>query len=601
MPETESAPRVEYRRRVDRHREGAAEAGRLEETISRARLGVALVALLIASLAGLGRLSWWWLVVPSAAFLALRAVHARIRRRRRRAEHGRAFYERGLARLDGQWAGAGQRGTRFLDPHHPYADDLDVFGEGSLYELLCGARTTSGEETLAAWLRAPADPATVRERQAAVRELTPRLDLREDLALLGEEVATSVRPDALSALATSRQRPGTGLRLGTMAVTAAALLAMAAWAVGWAPLGVAVVVLAIQGGVRRWLRERVLETDRIVAGHGPDLEVLAAVLERFEREPLASPLLARLSAEMTTAGLRPSRAVSSLRRRVDLLDSRRNQLFAGIAALTMWDVHCALAIETWRATHGHAVAAWLAAVAELEALSSLAGFAWEHPDDVYPEIVEGEVRFEAEGLGHPLMPEARCVRNDVTLGGATRMLIVSGSNMSGKSTLLRAAGLNAVLALAGAPVRAWRLRLSHLSVGATLRIRDSVQEGTSRFYAELVRLRDLVRIADGPVPLLFLLDEILHGTNSHDRRRGAAAVVSGLVERGAIGLVTTHDLALSEVADDPGVRAANVHFEDRLENGRMHFDYRMRPGVVRTSNALELMRTLGLWRDAPSR
>ena len=299
---------------------------------------------------------------------------------------------------------------------------------------------------------------------------------------------------------------------------------------------------------------------------------------------------------MTSAGLRPSRAVAGLRRRVDLLDSRRNQLFAGIAALTMWDVHCALAIETWRATHGHAVAAWLTAVAELEALSFVAGFAWEHPDDVYPEIVEGEVRFEAEGLGHPLMPEARCVRNDVTLGGPIRMLIVSGSNMSGKSTLLRAAGLNAVLALAGAPVRAARLRLSHLSVGATLRIRDSVQEGTSRFYAELVRLRELVRIADGPVPLLFLLDEILHGTNSHDRRRGAAAVVSGLVERGAVGLVTTHDLALSEVADDPGVRAANVHFEDRLENGRMHFDYRMRPGVVRTSNALELMRTLGLWR-----
>jgi hypothetical protein len=601
MPEPESAPAAEYRRRADRHAERAAKAGRLEETISRARLGVALVALLVGSLAGLGRLSWWWLVVPSAAFLALRAVHARIRQRRRCAEQGRAFYERGLARLDGQWAGTGRHGTRFLDPHHPYADDLDVFGEGSLYELLCRARTTRGEETLAAWLLTPAAPATVRERQTAVRELTPRLDLREDLAILGEEVATSVRPDALPALATSRRRPGTGLRLGTTAVTVAALLAMAAWALGWAPLGVAIVVLAIQAGVRRSLRKRVLETDRIVAGHGPDLEVLAAMLERLEREPLASPLLARLSADLTTGGLRPSRVVSSLRRRVDLLDSRRNQFFAGIAALTMWDVHCALAIETWRATHGHAVAAWLAAVAELEALSSLAGFAWEHPDDVYPEIVEGEVRFEAEGLGHPLMPEDRCVRNDATLGGTTRVLIVSGSNMSGKSTLLRAAGLNAVLALAGAPVRASRLRLSHLSVGATLRIRDSVQEGTSRFYAELVRLRDLVRIADGPVPLLFLLDEILHGTNSHDRRLGAAAVVSGLVERGAIGLVTTHDLALSEVADDPGVRAANVHFEDRLENGQMHFDYRMRPGVVRTSNALELMRTLGLWRDAPPR
>jgi DNA mismatch repair ATPase MutS len=172
--------------------------------------------------------------------------------------------------------------------------------------------------------------------------------------------------------------------------------------------------------------------------------------------------------------------------------------------------------------------------------------------------------------------------------------------MSGKSTLLRAVGVNAVLALAGAPVRASRLRLSRLAVGATLRIRDSLQEGTSRFYAELVRLRDLVGIADGPIPLLFLLDEILHGTNSHDRRLGAAAVVSGLVERGAIGLVTTHDLALSAVASDPSVRAVNVHFEDRLENGQMLFDYRMRPGVVQTSNALALMRTLGLLPDAPA-
>ena len=175
------------------------------------------------------------------------------------------------------------------------------------------------------------------------------------------------------------------------------------------------------------------------------------------------------------------------------------------------------------------------------------------------------------------------------------VLVVSGSNMSGKSTLLRAMGINAVLAQAGAPVRASRLQLSPLALGATLRIRDSLQEGTSRFYAELVRLRDIVRIADGPIPLLFLLDEILHGTNSHDRRLGAAAVVRGLVGRGAIGLVTTHDLALSEVVDDPAVRAVNVHFEDQLVDGQMVFDYRMRPGVVRTSNALALMQTLGLW------
>jgi hypothetical protein len=380
----------------------------------------------------------------------------------------------------------------------------------------------------------------------------------------------------------------------------ATLAVVVLWSIGWAPLEAALGALAVQGVVRWRLGEHVRDADRAVAGHGPDLDLLAAVLDRFEREPLTSPLLAQLHAGLGTHDRRPSQAVRSLRRLVDLFDSRRNEFFKPFALVTIWDLHLALAIDAWRARHGPAIGAWLTTVGQLEALGSLAGFAWEHPADVYPDLDDGEARFEAEALGHPLMPEARCVRNDVALGGATRVLIVSGSNMSGKSTLLRAVGVNAVLALAGAPVRASRLRLSRLALGATLRIRDSLQEGTSRFYAELVRLRDLVRIAAGTVPLLFLLDEILHGTNSHDRRLGAAAVVSGLVQRGAIGLVTTHDLALSAVANDPSVRAVNVHFEDRLEDGQMLFDYRMRPGVVQTSNALALMRTLGLLPDAPA-
>jgi hypothetical protein len=598
MDDREVTPRAEYQRRADQHQQRAAEAARLAETISRARLAVALVGALLAALALGGRASWAWFLLPVAAFTVLLVLHARVRRQLRQAERGAAFYQRGLARLDGRWAGAGPAGARFVDPHHPYADDLDIFGESSLYELLCRARTTMGEETLAAWLLGPADLASIRERQAAVQELAPRLDLREDLAALGEQAMTTVRPDALANLATPARRPAVSLRLGVAAVTAVALLALASWGLGWAPLELALGALALQALVQWRLRERVRAADRAVAGHGPDLELLGAVLERFERESLTSPLLGRLGRDLA-GSQRPSRLVRRLRVLVDLFDSRRNEFFKPFALATMWDVHGALAIEAWRARHAPAVGAWLAAVGQLEALSSLAGFAWEHPADVYPDLVEGETRLEAEGLGHPLMAEERCVRNDVILDETTRVLIVSGSNMSGKSTLLRAVGVNAILALAGAPVRATRLRLSRLSVGATLRIRDSLQDGTSRFYAELVRLRDLVGIAEGPVPLLFLLDEILHGTNSHDRRLGAAAVVSGLVQRGAIGLVTTHDLALSEVANDPTVRAANVHFEDRLDDGRMVFDYRVRPGVVRTSNALELMRTLGLWRERP--
>jgi hypothetical protein len=600
MSDRATAPREEYRRREGMHRARAADAARREEMITRARLGVALVAVLIAGLAfGAGRLSPWWLAAPAAAFVTLLAIHARFRRTRLRAERGAAYYRRGLVRLDGQWAGSGRTGARFRDAHHPYAEDLDLFGEGSLYELLCEARTSVGEETLAAWLLAPSAPAVVRERQAAVQSLAPRLDLREDLAVLGEEVAAVVRPSALARLALAGGgAPGVRFRLGMAAVSALTLAVAASWAMGWTPLIVALAALAVQGGVEWRLRERVRAADRAVAGHGPDLELLAAVLERFEHEPDGSPLLDRLLADLASDGVRASRVVRSLRFWVDLLDSRRNQFFAPFALASMWGVHCALAIEAWRARHGGAVGAWLAAIGQLEALCSLAGYAGEHPADVYPVLDHGEARFEAEALGHPLIPEARCVRNDVVLDRATRVLMVSGSNMSGKSTLLRAVGTNAVLAQAGAPVRASRLRLSHLSLGATLLIRDSLQEGTSRFYAELVRLRDIVCIAEGPIPLLFLLDEILHGTNSHDRRLGAAAVVRGLVQRGAIGLVTTHDLALSEIVDDPEVRAVNVHFEDRLEDGKMVFDYRVRPGVVRTSNALALMRTLGLWSDA---
>ena len=599
-PAREVDPQEEYRRRLgERHARVTAAAARAE-TISRARLGTALAAAVILVLAYGGELlAPWWLLAPAAAFAVLVVVHGRVRRRRRRAERGQAFYERGLARLDGRATGSGRTGAGFLDPHHPYAADLDLFGTGSLFELLCGARTVMGEETLAAWLLAPADVPVVLRRQAAVQELTPRLDLREDLAMLGEDAAASVRPAALASL-TAVAAPNTRLWVGMLLLTATVLAIVALWAVGWLPLPVMAAAVAVQVLTRWRARGRVLEAERAVAGHGPDLEMLAAVLDRFEREPVTSPLLAGVHKELVTGGRRPSQVVRRLRVLVDLFDSRRNQFFAPVALLTMWEVHCALAIEAWRARHGRSVDAWLAAVGQLEALCSLAGFAWEHPADVYPELDAPRTQFEAWGLGHPLIPEVRCIRNDVAIGGATRVLIVSGSNMSGKSTLLRSVGTNVVLALAGAPVRARALRLSRLSVGATLRIRDSLQEGTSRFYAELVRLRDLVRIADGPVPLLFLLDEILHGTNSHDRRLGAAAVVSGLVERGAIGLVTTHDLALSEVTSDPAVRAANVHFEDRLEDGQMIFDYRVRPGVVRTSNALALMRTLGLWKDGSS-
>jgi hypothetical protein len=325
-----------------------------------------------------------------------------------------------------------------------------------------------------------------------------------------------------------------------------------------------------------------------------ELALLAQVLERIERERFHTPRLRELRGALDVEGYPVSRRIRKLNRLMELLDSSDHVLMRVIGAMILWKPQILFALELWRRESGPLVRGWLAAAGEFEAFSALANYAFEHPADPFPEFRADGPCFAGEQLGHPLMPDARFVRNDVRLAGGLQVLVVSGSNMSGKSTLLRTVGVNAVMAFAGAPVRARRLEISPLAVGASIRVLDSLQGGVSRFYAEIMRLRQLVDLTAGDVPLLFLLDEFLHGTNSHDRKIGAEAIVRGLVERNAIGLVTTHDLALAHIADALAPRAANVHFEDHLEGGKMTFDYRMRSGVVNKSNALELMRSIGL-------
>jgi hypothetical protein len=588
--------RAEYDIRLAQRRAAAAALAADERRIGTWRLLVFAAAALIAWLAfGPGLLPGWSVALPAAAFVALLLRHARVIPARRQADRAVAFYQRGVARLDDAWAGGGVAGDRYADPRHPYAGDLDLFGDGSLFELLCTARTRAGQDCLAAWLLAPAAPDEVRARQAAVTALRPRLDLREELAVLGDAVGDALHGAALAAWGTAPRRlPGGAARWAAAGLVALAGLAAAGLALkvsGPLPLLAALAALAVVGAL---LRARVRGVVRDVELAGRDLELLATLLARIEREPAEVPGLAALRAALDTAGVAPSQRIAQLERLVGLLDARRNQFFAPLVPLLLWQTQLAMAVEAWRAVSGGAVAGWLAAVGEYEGLAALAGYAFEHPDDRFPSLVEGPAQVDGDALGHPLLPAARCVRNDVRLGAGHAVLVISGSNMSGKSTLLRTLGSNIVLAQAGAPVRAARLTLSPLAVGTSMRIHDSLQAGTSRFYAEIQRLRQLVDRAAGAPPLLFLLDEILHGTNSHDRRIGAEAVVRGLVARGAVGCITTHDLSLAGIADALAPRAANVHFADHLEDGVMRFDYRMQPGVVQHSNALALMRAVGL-------
>ncbi len=590
------SPADAYQQRLSRRRATCDAKVRLGRRIADARLGVFVVGLVLVFLSLVSqKIAWWWILLPMAGFLALIVVHERTKKTTRRASRAAEFYELGLKRIDGTWPGCGISGSRFLDPEHIYAGDLDLFGVGSLFERLCTARTRSGEETLAGWLLGPAQPKTIAERHAAVCELRPRLDLREDLIMLGTDVQEGIASETLIAWGKEPAEFPTPT-LGIIAAILAVLGMLSAVAAALTEFGTIPLFLVIFVDAAFYFRvkSRIIRGVSVLERRTHDLVLLAELLARLEKEPFESANLDRLKHALASEGEPASKRVARLAQLVQVLEAKDNQIFAPFAALLMWGPLVAIAIDRWRVRTGPSIAGWLAAIGEFEAICSLAAYAFENPDDPFPVILESEVAFDGKSVGHPLLPVSTCVTNNVKLGGALRVLLVSGSNMSGKSTLLRTIGTNTVLALAGAPVRAKSLRVSVLSIGSTLRIQDSLQAGKSRFYAEITRVRMIVDLARGTRPLLFLLDEIFHGTNSHDRAVGAGAVVRGLIDLGAIGLVTTHDLALAEEAGTLAPAVANVHFEDQLLDGVMHFDYTMRPGVITHSNALALMRAVGL-------
>ncbi len=594
-PQPKSEPRREYEKRLAARTAVLERRQQLFIIVSNWRLVCVLAVPLMAWLSwGRDLFSPWWLALPLAAFVALAVYHEFVDRRIQGAKRAVRFYEHGLARLGDRWSDIGERGERFADPNHLYADDLDVFGEGSLFQLLCTARTRAGESALADCLCRPASPGEILSRQEAVEELRHKLDLREELALLGADVRSGLHPEALSRWAALPAAVfPTGVRRLAFFLSAVTFASMAPLFLETPHLTPFAIALLLEATFAVLVRSRVNEVIEAVDSPARDLGLLSDVLSRLEAEKFDSRLLKELRARLDTADRPASVRIGRLERLVEYLEWRGNNMFTALARMLFWGTQFALAIEAWRRESGPHIEKWLRAMGEIEALCALSGYAYENPDDPFPELAE-ESCFEAEGLGHPLMARAELVRNDLSIGGDLRLLVVSGSNMSGKSTLLRSVGLNAALAQAGAPVRAWRLRLSPLAIGASMRPVDSLQEHTSRFYAEIKRLRAIVALTEHELPVVFLLDELLSGTNSHDRRIGAEAVVKALVERGSIGLVTTHDLALTKITEQLGVRAANVHFEDRLENGTMIFDFKMRLGVVERSNALDLMRSIGL-------
>ena len=571
---------------------------RWDGRIANTRLAVFIVGVVLAWLAfGTHRLHPAWVAVPILGFIILVVVHDRVLQSVQRAKQGMAYYEQGMARIEDKWVGTGWDGADIAPAEHPYAADLDIFGPGSLFQLLCTAQTRAGGKILADWLCAPAPPAEVRARQAAVRELRSRIDLREELTHMGCGMHTSVFPETIAAWAAApRMFHSAWQAVAACLISAATILSALALAYGGPfPLfSVCLIALFLLHGITR---KRVQQV--IAASDEPnrELAVVGRVLARLEREHFETPYLKALQDEFREGRQSVSSVITHLRRLLIMREASLNMFFGPVAFSVMWDFHFARAVDAWRCRHGIAAGRWIDAVGRLEALCSLSAYAYEHPGDPFPTISDAGPLYAGKGLGHPLLPAGSFVRNDVVLDDRQRLLILSGSNMSGKTVLLRTMGASVVMALAGAPVRAHSLTLSPLAIGATLNVHDAIHDGVSRFYAEIKRIRMLMDMAHGPTPLLFLFDEIFHGTNSCDRRAGAHAVLRGLLDAGAIGITTTHDLAITELAQQFHGIAVNVHFEDHLEQDRLVFEYKLCPGVVEKSNALDLMRAIGLQID----
>ncbi|MYB31682.1 MAG: hypothetical protein F4Y20_03920 [Acidobacteria bacterium] len=605
--------------------------------ISTARLAVVVVALALALGAGdVGFWSPWWVLVPCAFFVWLAFVHERLLNRARGVHHVAQLYHRAAVRVDrdtegepgspGTPAAAIRRGGtpahrntadedhRLADRRHRVSelgeshlgDHLDLFGSGGLFERLADWRTDTGGETLAGWLIQSAAPEEVAGRQLAIRELGARTEIQETLAATGAlepwpNTRSSVVLDWLASdggtgdgqentsAAPSGRKPDVLPGVLAVLLSATMLGGLLRWiTAGEASFFLAAVSLSAAWGL--WLRSQVREQETILRLMESEIAGIRQIALSVTSEAFESPLLRDLAGRLARAEV----ALGKLERLQVRLSARRNLLFAPVAAMLFWGTHHRWAIERWRRRYQREARGWVRAAGEFDALLALAQYCIERPGHVFPEF-DDEPGFEARGLGHPLIPEARLQRNDVRLGrGEADVLIVTGSNMSGKSTLLRSIGVNFVLARMGAPTAATTFRLGPLALGASIAVHDSLQDGVSRFLAELLALKAVLNTGSKEEPLLFLLDEVLQGTNSDDRRAAVAALLRELGRRSAVGVMTTHDLSLTELSHELPGRVRNMHFTERVRDGAMEFDYQLREGVLARGNALDLMRILDL-------
>ena len=503
-----------------------------------------------------------------------------------------------MHRLDGKWVEFSNSGERFINHEHRYSSDLNIFGQGSLFQYINAATSFVGEERLAHMLCFQNGLAEIKLRQQAIKELSSRLDWRQHFQATG--MLDSIRqPGNLEKLLDwAEEKPvfiNKYITLLLLCPVVTLLLAVLGYLhlTPIVPPYLWVLPFALQILIVSITSKTAHQTFTKTCNSVNEIQRCSALLKCIEPENFEDLLLKRLKRKLVNNGDAPSRQIKKLFKIVDRMSMRYSSLYPVINIIILWDLQTLIRLEKWRNSSGRSLKVWIEVTAEFEALSSLAGLTHDHPDWAMPKITESVPAFKAIALGHPLIKAKERVSNDVELPGPGTILLITGSNMSGKSTLLRTVGINLILAYAGAPVCAKELSCSLMNVYTSIHINDNLEKNISTFYAELQRIKLIVDAARSGESIICLIDEIFKGTNSKDRILGAKAVIKSLNQLAAIGLVSTHDLELSRLEkDSPQIR--NYHFTDKISGRVITFDYRLKTGVSKSTNAIALMKIIGI-------
>lgn len=507
--------------------------------------------------------------------------------------------EHSIWRLDGRWVGFEDSGKEFQDDTHPYTSDLDIFGRGSVFQWINVTRTFLGRKKLSEILKShPGQLTEIRERQAAIGELSQNIQWRQRFLAYGIVASDQLRdPDFLLKWVKDRNplflQMGVILGIRTLPVMTIGSIIGYYGGLG-IPFYIPLLMIGLQIGLLKIGNKKRTATLVQAGKYEKNLQLYGNLIRHILKREYQTPCLVKLKQKLINVNQKSANEqVAKLAKIVESIDNRYNFFYVFINALSLWDYQCYIALEQWKEVSGKYLKDWLETIAEFEALASLAIIRHDHPDWAIPGFVSGTPSVVAKHLGHPLLPGEVRVNNPLQIGNQTKTLLITGSNMSGKSTYLRTVGINLVLAYCGAPVCAELFQCTLLDVYTCMRISDNLEKNISTFYAEILRIKSIVEASVKSRPILFLLDEIFKGTNSLDRHSGAKMLIKQLIQNGAVGLVSTHDLELGEMANElPTVK--NFHFQEHFINNQLSFDYHLQPGISKTRNALYLMKAAGI-------